>query len=225
MTRSLIVFGAGRIAEVVSSYLDTDPSVSIAAFTTDAEYVTADTFQNRPLVAFEELADRFAPGDHEMVVALGYQSMNDLRAAKAEAAEAAGYTLATYVHPGVDLTAEIEIGRGSFITAGALIQPRVSIGANVFIFSGALVGHHATVGDNCWLTSHASILGLCTVGANCFLAANATIANGCTVGDRAFLGANSLVTKDLDAGSVVVSGPSEVLRVNSDQFLRMSRFN
>jgi sugar O-acyltransferase (sialic acid O-acetyltransferase NeuD family) len=224
MSRSIVVFGTGKIGEVVSSYLDADPSVSIAAFTTDGEYATTDTFANRPLVAFEDLAERFPPDDHEMIIALGYQSMNDLRAARADAAHAAGYRLTTYVHPSVDLTPEVTIGPGSFITAGALIQPRVSIGANVYIFGGALVGHHSTVGDNCWLTSHASILGLCTVGANCFLAANATIVNGCTVGDRAFIGANALVAKDLDAGSVVVSGASDVLRVNSDQFLRMSRF-
>ncbi len=224
MSRSIIVFGAGKIAEVVSSYLDADPGVSVAAFTTDGEYATADTFAERPLVAFEDLVKRYPPDDHEMIIALGYQSMNDLRAARADAAEAAGYRLATYVHPSVDLTAEVSIGKGSFIAAGALIQPRVSIGANVYIFGGALVGHHSTVGDNCWLTSHASILGLCTVGANCFLAANATIVNGCTVGDRAFLGANALVAKDLDPGGVVVSRASDVLRVNSDQFLRMSRF-
>ncbi|MDH3754238.1 MAG: acetyltransferase [Acidimicrobiia bacterium] len=224
MTRDIVVFGAGKIAQVASSYIATDPDVSIIGYTCDAEHVDADTFEGLPLVAFEEVAERFPPDRAEMFIALGYQDMNDLRAARLAAARDLGYRPATFVHPAVELTPDISIGAGSFITSSVVIQPRVDIGENVFVFGGAVIGHHSTIGDNCWITSHASILGVCTVGPNGFFAANATIGNGLTLGRRCFIGANALVTKDLDDGSVVVSGPSEVLRVNSDQFLRFSRF-
>ena len=55
-------------------------------------------------------------------------------------------------------------------------------------------------------------------------ATNVTIGNEVTVGDRCLIGANTLVTKDLRDGQVAVAPFSEVLRVNSDPFLRFSRF-
>jgi UDP-3-O-[3-hydroxymyristoyl] glucosamine N-acyltransferase len=95
----------------------------------------------------------------------------------------------------------------------------------VFVWSGAMVGHHSSVGDNCWLTSCCNISGVVTIGKNCFLAVNSTIAHSVQVGDDCFIGANALVAKCTEDQEVYLAESSKPFRLNSQQFLRMSRFN
>lgn len=222
--KPVVLFGTGKIAEVVHYYMAEDGGVEVAAFTCDRDYVTAESFAGRPLVPFDEVQAAYPPADFAFFVALGYQDMNALRTARIAEAKALGYELASFVHPSAGVAKDAKLGEHCFLMDHVFVQPGVTLGDNVFVWSGALVGHHSTVGDNCWVTSTAAICGQVTMGRSCFLGANATVGNGITVGDDCFLGANTLVTKDLADSSVVVQRSSEVLPVNSRQFLRMSTF-
>ena len=86
-----------------------------------------------------------------------------------------------------------------------------------------MIGHHSEIGDHCWVTGRANISGSVIVGKNCFFAVNATVTNDIRIGNRCIIGANTLVTKGLQDGQVVIERSSEVFRLNSDQFLRITR--
>ncbi len=223
--KPLIVFGAGKIAEVVHYYMKHESDLEVAAFTCDREHLSANSFENLPVVAFEDVVSNYPPGEYDMFVALGYQDLNKVRTERVSQAKAMGYRLASFVHRDAGLPVDTEIGENCFIMNGAHVQAKARLGDNIFVWSGALVGHHSVIGDNCWITSTASICGQATVGKNCFIAANATIGNDVTVGDDCFIGSNALVTKDLPDAAVVVEKSSETLRVTSEQFLRMTRFH
>lgn len=222
--KKVVLFGAGKIAEVVHHLMTREAGVAVAGFTCDPEFVQSDEIRGLPLVPFDEVVRAFPPDDFDMFVATGYQQMNSLREQRLAQAKEKGYGIATFVHPRSGMSTDVEPGENCFIMNDVLIQPKVKLGSNVFVWSGALIGHHATVGDNCWVTSNASIAGVVTAGRNCFFAVNSTVANNVTLGERCFLGANSLVTKDLADGAVVIAGSTEVQRLNSDQFVRMSSF-
>jgi sugar O-acyltransferase (sialic acid O-acetyltransferase NeuD family) len=176
-------------------------------------------------VPFDEITRRFPPHTHDMFVALGYQDMNALRADRCAQARELGYTLVSYVHPDSGLPVDCVHGDNCFIMNQVLIHPRVVLGNNVFVWSGAMVGHHSSIGDNCWLTSCANISGVVQTGRNCFFAVNATVGHGITLGDECFIGANALVTKNAHDGEVYVAESTKPFRLNSRQFLRMSKFS
>lgn len=88
-----------------------------------------------------------------------------------------------------------------------------------------MIGHHSSIGDNCWLTSCANISGVVEVGDNCFFAVNSTVGNSVRIGANCFVGANALVTKCADEGQVFIAESSKPQRLNSQQFLRMSRIS
>jgi UDP-3-O-[3-hydroxymyristoyl] glucosamine N-acyltransferase len=94
-----------------------------------------------------------------------------------------------------------------------MIQPRVKLGNNVFVWTGAMIGHHSEIGDDCWLTSSANISGSVSSGRGCFFAVNSTIGNNVIV-----------VTQPTDDEQVFVVESTKPFRLNSRQFLRMSRF-
>lgn len=222
--KSVVLFGLGRIAEVVHYYMTQAGDFTVVGFTCDREFLDGDNFGGTPVVPFDEVEKRFPPDLFGMFVAIGYQRLNALRTERLAEAREKGYEIASFVHPSSGLPNDTTYGENCFVMNNVCVQPRVTLGENVFLFSGALVGHHTTIGDNCWITSSANIAGAVTVGRNCFFAINATVANNVRIGDNCFIGANALVTKDLRSGQVVIEKPSEILRVNSEQFLRLSRF-
>ena len=105
------------------------------------------------------------------------------------------------------------------------IHPCVHLKNDVFVFSGAMVGHHSVIEDHCWLTASCNIAGNVHIGANTFLAVNATIGHSISIGKNCFVGANTLVTKDIEEEKVLIAESTKPIRLNSSQFLRMSKFS
>ncbi|MBI1891052.1 MAG: acetyltransferase [Burkholderiales bacterium] len=223
--KPLVLFGAGKIAEVLLYFFTHHSDRKIVAICVDREFMTEPQWQGLPVVPSDELVKHYPPETHEVFVALGYQRLNAARAEKCAQLRALGYALPSYVHPESGLPRDCVIGDNCFIMNQVLIHPRVKIGNNVFVWSGAMIGHHSTVGDNCWLTSCANISGEVIVGENCFFAVNSTIANQVKIGKDCFIGANALVTKCTGDEQVFLAENSKPFRLNTHQFLRMSRFS
>lgn len=219
----VVVFGAGKIAEVVHGYLTRDSEHEVAAFTCDRAFIGPDRYLGLPVVPFETVEASHPPGEYRMFVAVGYHEINQVRAGKYEAAKAKGYQLISYVSsrswPGKDL----ETGDNCLVLDGVSVQPGARIGNNVALWSGVVVGHHASIGDHCWLAAGTAVGGGATVEPCCFAGLNATIGHEITVGASSLLGAGSLVTKDLPPESVLAARDTERLRLDSKRFLMISK--
>ena len=225
MKKGLIIFGIGKIAEVISYYAKTDCGLNVVAYCVDESYKRVDKFGDLPVISFSEVTDLYPPTQNDMFVALGYHDLNKLREIKCEEAVGKGYSLVSILSPFAHLPTDLIVGQNCFIMPPAIVHPCVRIGNNVFIFSGAMVAHHSVVEDNCWLTSCCNISGNVRIGANTFVAVNATVGHSVKIGRNCFLGANSLVIKDLEDERVVISEPSKAIRLSSSQFLKMSNFS
>jgi sugar O-acyltransferase (sialic acid O-acetyltransferase NeuD family) len=223
--KPIILFGTGKIAEVMLHFLRHSSDRIVAACTVDRSFVPGAEWQGLPVIPFDVLAQNHPPADYDMFVALGYQDMNALRAAKCAEARALGYTLISYVHPQSGMPADCVHGDNCFIMNHTMIHPCVKLGNNVFVWSGAMIGHHSVIGDNCWLTSCTNISGGVTVGENSFFAVNSTIGNGVAVGKSCFIGANALVTQSTADDQVFITESTKPFRLTSRQFMRMSRFS
>jgi sugar O-acyltransferase (sialic acid O-acetyltransferase NeuD family) len=222
--KPIVLYGAGKIAEVLLYFFRHHSDYEVVACTVDRAFHPAGTWNDLPAVAFEEVERLYPPDKHAMFVALGYQELNALRARKCAEAKDKGYTLISFVHPQSGLPKDCEYGENCFIMNHVMIHPRVRLGNNVFVWSGAMIGHHSTIGDHCWLTSCANISGVVTVGKSCFFAVNATVAHNVVIGDECFIGANTLITKCTDDRQVFLAENTKPFRLSSHQFLRMSNF-
>jgi hypothetical protein len=86
----IVIFGAGDIARLAEFYFATDSEHEVVAFAVDAAYRTADTFHDKPLIAFDGVASMYPPSSHKMFVAVSYARMNEVRQAKYNEAKALG---------------------------------------------------------------------------------------------------------------------------------------
>lgn len=215
--RKLVVFGDRQIAEVCAFYFEHDSDYELVAFTVDGEYLKQDHMSGRPVVAFEELAQRFPPEEHDLFVGLGYGGMNRLRADKVAAGAAKGYRLASYASSKAVTWPGLALGANSFVMEANVIQPFATIGANTILWSGNHIGHHSRIGDNCFIASHVVVSGNVEIGDNCFIGVNATLRDGIKVAPRCLIGAGALIVKDTAPDEVYPAAPAAPSRVPSSR--------
>jgi sugar O-acyltransferase (sialic acid O-acetyltransferase NeuD family) len=219
--RRLVIFGSGDIAQLAHQYFSTDSEYEVVAFTVDEAYVDRGEFCGLPVFAFEEVAMRFPPGDHEMFVALSYSRLNAVRKEKYLAAKAMGYPIASYVSTRATVLNQKAIGENAFILEDNTIQPFVRIGNNVTLWSGNHIGHHSVIGDHCFVASHVVISGGVAVGEACFIGVNATLRDHIKIGERCVIGAGALLLEDAEPEGVYMGQATERSRVPSSRLKKI----
>jgi sugar O-acyltransferase (sialic acid O-acetyltransferase NeuD family) len=205
----VVLFGTGDFARIAAVYLDVDSDHEVVAFTVDSQYRDRDTLLDRPVVDFEDLPERYPPGEYAMFVAVGFSKVNEARAQAYERCKQAGYELISYVNSKATYWGQLDLGDNVFIFENNVIQPFVRIGSNVILWSGNHVGHDATIGDHCFIASHAVISGNVTIGERCFVGVNATFRDGIAVAPRCVIGAAAIVMRDTEEGDVLATKHTE----------------
>ena len=219
----IVIFGTGKVADVVYQHVASSGVHDVVAFTTDGAHVPEGAmFHGKPVVPFEALAEHFSPDRYHMLVAVGYHGLNALRKEKYDQAKAKGYRMASYVSP--------RAGVGNWLTMGdncivldAIVEPGARLGNNVVIWSGVLVGHHTTIDDHAWVAGQAVFGGSARLGERCFVGLGAIIGHEVEIGEQSFLGAGVLVTKCAEPKSVFVGQNTELFRLDSEKFLKISK--
>ena len=135
---------------------------------------------------------------------------NGQRRAVAEAigARARDFSFATIVHPAAVVAADVEIGAGSFLAAGAVINTGTRVGMHAVINTNAGVDHDCLVDDFGFVGPGAALAGTVRVHRNAFIGTGAAIAPNVTIGADAIVGAGAVVLQDVAPGSTVVGVPA-----------------
>lgn len=207
--RKVVIFGIGEIAELADYYFSCDSRYEVVGFTVDRAFLKQAEFRGRPVAAFEEVEEKFAPDHHAIFVAVSYAKINVVRTEKVAAARVKGYQLASYLSSRATVFPEFHLKENCFILEDNTIQPFASVGANVTLWSGNHIGHHSVIEDDVFLASHVVISGGVRIGQGSFVGVNVTIRDHVTIGKRCVLGAGALVLEDQPDFSVVAPRGTE----------------
>lgn len=213
----IIVFGTGEIAELADFYFSHDSNYEVTAFTVDAAFLKQQEFRGRPVVPFEDIAEKYPPDSFGCFIAVSYAKINTVRSEKVAAARAKGYRLASYLSSRAMVFPGFELRENCFILEDNTIQPFARVGANVTLWSGNHIGHHSTIEDDVFIASHIVVSGGVRVGQGSFLGVNATIRDHVTIGKKCVLGAGALVLEDQPDFSVIAPRGSERSPVPSNR--------
>jgi len=129
----------------------------------------------------------------------------------------AGLTPVSVVHPSAVIADQVELGAGTFVAAGAIVNIDASIGANAIINTGCTIDHDCVIGDHALIGPNASLCGAIVVGSGALVGAGATLAPGANVGDWATVGAGAVVVGAVPARSVSVGVPARTVRTTGDR--------
>ncbi len=218
--QKIIIFGTGELAQRIFYYLKNSED-KVVAFSANESNIDSNELLGLPVVAFENIEEKYSPEEFSMFIALAYSDMNKKRAKFFDEAKSKGYELYSYVHPSTKIWDEFEMGENCFILAENIIQPFVKIGDNVLIGSNNLISHNTVIENNCFLTSNITLGGHITVGSNSFIGLSATVNQRIKIGKECIIGAGTLITKDVNDKEVYAENSSKKLPQSSDEISDM----
>jgi sugar O-acyltransferase (sialic acid O-acetyltransferase NeuD family) len=213
--KKVVIFGTGELAQRIFFYLK-DSDDQVIAFCANRSKIDKEELLGLPVIAFENIEEKFPPTEFSMFIALAYSEMNKKRAKFFNEAKNKDYELYSFIHPSTKVWDEFEMGENCFILANNVIQPFVKIGNNVLIGSNNLISHNTTIGDNCFITSNVTMGGHITMGKNCFVGLSATINQRIKIGDECIIGAGTIITKDINDKEVYAENSSKKLPQSSE---------
>ena len=115
-----------------------------------------------------------------------------------------GYEFASLVHPMTTLGRDIEIGSGTVVMAGAVIQTGCKIGQNVIVNTGARIDHDGKIGDHTHIAPGAILSGNVEVGKNTHVGVGAMVIQGVVIGENSLVAAGAVVVKPVAANSKIM---------------------
>ena len=200
-TRKVVLWGIGKIAEVIHFYLSKDSEYDVCAFCVDAEYKDREEFHGLPIICFEDIEKIYPPTEYKMCIPIGYASMNRIRAKKYMQAKGKGYSFITYISSKATYYGT-PVGENTIILENNVIQPFSKIGNNTILWSGNHIGHHAEIGNHCFISSHVVVSGSARIGDYSFLGVNSTIRDYIIVEKENLIGAGAVILADTKTNEV-----------------------
>lgn len=206
--KPVIVFGDTPFASMAAFCLMHDSPWNVAAFTVNEAYIRHPQRDGLPVVPFESIAESHPPGEYQMLVAIGYRAMNQLRATVYRDVVKLGYLCVSYVSSGASVWPNVSIGDNCMVFEHAILQPFARIGDNVIIRGGAHISHHCTVADHVYVAAGVAMAGQCTVGEQALLGVGAVVRDRVQIAPRSLVGAGAVILRDTEADQVYLGNPA-----------------
>lgn len=138
------------------------------------------------LGSLSEVMISHPPSDYGLAFAIGYKDLNARQAAWAKT-KSAGYTSPALIHPRAYVAASANIGFGTMVMAGAIVDGRVSLGEAVVLWPGACINHDSRIDSNCFISPNAIVCGFAHIGEGSFIGAGAAVAERVDVPAGSFI--------------------------------------
>ena len=204
----IVIFGIQDFAELAHFYLENDSPHKVVAFSVNEKYMPEKReFRGLPIVAFEEVEQKYAPGKCEFFAPMAPNKMNQQRTEVYNQIKAKGYSLISYISSKATVFKN-KIGDNCFILEDNTLQPFTEIGNNVVLWSGNHIGHHGLIKDNITFTSQVVLSGHCVVEPYSFFGVNATIRDGLTIAEGTFVAMGAVITKNTEPWSLYKGNPA-----------------
>ena len=107
------------------------------------------------------------------------------------------FVLPTIKSPLAYVSKHAQIGEGTIIMHGALVNAGAKIGSNCIINSNALVEHDVRIGDHCHISTMAIVNGEVTVGEGTFIGSGAITKQSITIGKSCIIGSGCVLKQNI----------------------------
>lgn len=112
------------------------------------------------------------------------------------------------IHPSAVVAKDVEIGVGSVVMAGTVINPGARIGRGVIVNTSSSVDHDSVVEDYCHIAVGAHLSGTVIVGSETWIGTGATVSNNVNICRGCMIGAGAVVIKDIIEPGTYVGVPA-----------------
>lgn len=115
-------------------------------------------------------------------------------------------------HPSAIISCVSEVGKGSVVMHGAVLQSSTRIGKHCIINTRSSVDHDCVIDDFCHVSPGVTLCGGVKVGEGTHIGAGSTVIPNITIGKWCVIGAGAVITDNLPDYSFVVGVPGKVIK-------------
>ena len=106
----------------------------------------------------------------------------------------------------------VEIGEGSQIIHGAVIQMDVRIGSHVIVNTASSIDHDCIIEDFVHIAPNSTLCGNVFIGEGTLIGAGAIVLPGVKIGAWCKIGAGGVIRKDVPDHAIVIGNPSKRIK-------------
>ena len=208
--RSLAILGAGGHGRVAADCAESLGWRKITLF--DDGPVAGSTMPWSVAGKGNDLIARLAEFDG-VIVGIGN---NEIRVRWHRRLIGQGANLVTLIHPKASVSAHCDIGAGSVVFAGAVVNIGSRLGQACIINTVATVDHDNILADGVHVSPGANLGGDVQVGEASWIGIGAAVRHGIVIGERVRVGAGAVVVKPIRDGLTVVGSPAVPIEERSN---------
>ncbi len=117
-------------------------------------------------------------------------------------------TIPTLVHPSAVIGLDVQIGEGSVVMAGSIINPSSRIGKGCIINTGATIDHDNIIQDYTHVSVGSHLCGTVSVGASTWVGAGSCVSNNLSICSNCMIGAGAVVVKNIVEPGTYIGVPA-----------------
>jgi sugar O-acyltransferase (sialic acid O-acetyltransferase NeuD family) len=116
-------------------------------------------------------------------------------------------------HPRSIISKKALIGRGVFVSAGAIINPFATVGDFCIVNTGAVIEHDCILSTAVHVAPGAVLCGNVKVGERSFIGSNAVVRQGISIGSDVIVGAGAVVIDHVSDGTLIFGNPAKIRHI------------
>ncbi|MBP2657628.1 MAG: sugar O-acyltransferase, sialic acid O-acetyltransferase NeuD family protein [Firmicutes bacterium] len=144
--------------------------------------------------------------EYSIFVAIG---SNEIREMIYKQIKTAGATVPKLIHPSTNIGVQVEIGEGTVMMAGAIVNCGSKIGEGCIVNTGATIDHDATIGDYVHISPGVHISGTVKIGKGTWLGVGSVVSNNIRIAGGTVVGAGAVVVRDIIEAGTYIGVPAE----------------
>ena len=150
--------------------------------------------------------------DYDIFVAIGN---NKTREKIQTQLGVAGANIPTLIHPSAIIGEKVEVGIGTVVMAGVVINCCSSTGVGCIVNTGAVIDHDNVIEDYVHISPGTRLAGTVKVGQGSWLGIGSVVSNNVDICSDCKIGAGAVVVKDITEPGTYVGVPAR--RINNDK--------
>lgn len=210
MNEILLLGGGGHCLSVIDS-IEQDNKYKIVGIIDIKEKVGQNVGGYEIIGTDNDLRKFYLSGVKQAIISLGSIGKSFHRERLYEICKANGFILPIIKDPSAIITPRVDIGEGTYIAKGVMINREVTIGKNSILNTGCIIEHNCYVGDFAHIAPGVKLGGYVIIGNSTHIGIGTTIIQGISVGNNAFLGSASNVINDVPHNVKAFGNPCRVV--------------
>ena len=189
------IFGASGHAKVIADIIKASGDM--------VGYVFDDAPEDKIIDGRKVYSPKEKDVEGPMIIAIGSNKIRRLLAERYEIDYAKAF------HPNTSISSSVEIGNGSVVMAGVVIEADTLIGKHCIINTSSSINHECRIGDFVHISPNATLCGSVEVGDGSWIGAGAVVIQGIRIGKNCIVGAGAVVIRDVPDGTTVAGNPAK----------------